>query len=131
MKKIASILAVAAALLCGCATTEVATVENGAVIGGEKPVAVVRAENYGYYLFSFVPLFAGNPDRQNENTLSLFSDTVTVENNQKMIAKEAEKIGADAITGVNNKVSWTGSFSLWIIWREVLTSNATLLRKNL
>ncbi len=130
MKKFTLILS-AAALLCGCATTEVATVENGAVIDGEKPVAVVRAENYGYYLFSFVPLFAGNPDRQNENTLSLFSDTVTVENNQKMIAKEAEKIGADTITSVNNKVAWTGSFSLWIIWREVLTSNATLLKKNL
>lgn len=117
----------AAALLCGCATTEVSTVfKDGIGEGSDKPVALVHAENYGYYLFSVVPLFAGNPDEQNANTMTFFSDTVTLENNRKMIQREAEKLGAKKIGDVRNSIDWTGSFSLWIVWRQVLSSSSYL-----
>ena len=116
-----------AAVLCGCATTEVSTVfKDGLNEGGGKPVAVVHAENYGYYLFSVFPLFAGDPDEQNANTMTFFSDTVTLENNRKMIQREAEKLGAKKIGDVRNSIDWTGSFSLWIVWRQVLSSSSLL-----
>ena len=129
MKKISIILTAIAYLLCGCATTDVAMIPPGITAkSNPRPVAAVHAENYGYYLFSIIPLFAGNPDEPNANSMTFFSDTVTIENNQKMIAEEAKALNCDTITNVRNSTYWTGSFTLWIIWRQVLSSNATLVK---
>ena len=121
MKKIFCMLS--AALLCGCATTQSAKVYT---TSPDRPAkTAVSAENYGYYLFSAIPLFTGNPDRPNDVSMKFFSDTVNIENNQKMIFKEAEKLGAGTLSNINNSTDWTGSFSLWIVWKQVLYSNAT------
>lgn len=129
MKKFLILVSLPAVLLSGCATTRVSSsFPENAVVDGGRPLAVVHAENYGYYLFSVVPLFAGNPDRQNENSMTFFTDTVTVENNRKMIVRHAEELGAVSIADVRNHTDWTGGFSLWIVWKQVLSSNAVLLK---
>lgn len=129
MKKFFILASLLAILLSGCATTRVTTIfPENAVVDARKPLAVVHAENYGYYLFSVIPLFAGNPDRQNECSMAFFTDTVTVENNRKMIARHAEEMGAASIADVRNHTDWTGGFSLWIVWKQVLSSNAVLLK---
>lgn len=121
MKKFCIMLS--AALLCGCATTQTANVYT---TSADRPAkTAISAENYGYYLFSVIPLFAGNPDRPNDVSMKFFSDTVNIENNQKMIFKEAEKLGDGTLSNINNTTDWTGSFSLWIVWKQVLYSNAT------
>lgn len=128
LKLIASLLA--AALLCGCATSYVHTEFTPELkADGKEPVAVVVVENYGYYLFGFLPLFAGNPDKANANTLAVFEDTVTIENNQEMIIAEIDKLNTPyTITHMRDSVDWTGSFSLWIVWKQVLTSNAMVVK---
>lgn len=85
-------------------------------------------ENYGYYLFGFIPLFCGNPDKPNKNSMCLFKDTVTVDNNIKMIhndIKEFEQeLGIPLDMGqIKTQVSESGSFSAFIIWRKIITTS--------
>ena len=116
-------------ILSGCATTEVSTEFNqGTVVQNRQPLGAINAENYGYYLFGILPIVSGAPDEPNEVSLTFFEDTVTIENNQKMLNLEVEKLGTDTLTDVRHHTSWTGSFSFWIIWRQVLSSNALALK---
>ena len=109
MKKFLPYL-IAALALSGCATTQV----------------VVFAENYGYYLFGYFPIVCGDPEQMNERSMEFFEDTVFVKNNENMIAREAAKLGAKEIKDVKHRTFWTGGFSCWIIWKQVMSSNATL-----
>ncbi len=113
------------ALLCSCATTQVSdNFPQNAKIDSQKPVALISSENYGYYLFGYLPLITGDPVQANKNTLTFFEDTVTIENNHEMINKEAQKVGATRLSSLGDNVDWTGGFSLWIIWKQVMKSTA-------
>ncbi len=129
--KIAKIFFVSiVAFLTGCATTEVSTEFNKGIMSeNAKPLGAIIAENYGYYLFGYFPIVTGDSDAPNDVSINFFSDMATIENNQKMLNQEAEKLGANAITNVRHKTSWTGSFSFWIIWKQVLSSNALAIKK--
>ena len=120
---------IACILMNACATTQVSTeFPNGAKVNGKEAIAIVAAENYGYYLFGCLPLFAGDPEYQNENTLTFFEDTVNLDNNLKMISNEAKKFDANTITAVNSNNAWTGSFSLWIVWRQTLITTSVITK---
>ena len=90
MKRVAFILA--CALLSGCATVTVS--RDGATM--------VNIENSGWYLLNFIPLASGNPMRPNSCTTRLFSKTVTLENNVKMLDKVIRDEGAVAVRDINS-----------------------------
>ena len=90
MKRLAAILAVA--LLGGCATVTVS--RDGATM--------VNIENSGWYLLNFIPIASGNPARPNSCTTRLFSKTVTLENNVKMLDKVIRDEGAVAVRDINS-----------------------------
>ena len=90
MKRVAFILA--CALLSGCATVTVS--RDGATM--------VNIENSGWYLLNFIPLASGNPTRPNSCTTRLFSKTVTLENNVKMLDKVIREEGAAAVRDINS-----------------------------
>ena len=90
MKRVAFILA--CALLSGCATVTVS--RDGATM--------VNIENSGWYLLNFIPLASGNPTRPNSCTTRLFSRTVTLENNVKMLDKVIRDEGAVAVRDINS-----------------------------
>ena len=90
MKRFAIILA--CALLGGCATVTVS--RDGATM--------VNIENSGWYLLNFIPLASGNPARPNSCTTRIFSKTVTLENNVKMLDKVIRDEGAVAIRDINS-----------------------------
>ena len=90
MKRLAIILA--CALLGGCATVTVS--RDGATM--------VNIENSGWYLLNFIPLASGNPARPNSCTTRLFSKTVTLENNVKMLDKVIRDEGAVAVRDINS-----------------------------
>ncbi len=115
-------------LLTGCATTEVSTTFEDISVNNKKPAGTIVAENYGYYLFGYLPICAGNPDKPNETSMTIFEDTVSIQNNQKMLNLEAKKLNSNEITDVRHSTYWTGSFSLWIIWKQVLSSNALAIK---
>ena len=90
MKRFAIILA--CALLGGCATVTIS--RDGATM--------VSIENSGWYLLNFIPIASGNPARPNSCTTRLFSKTVTLENNVKMLDKVIRDEGAVAIRDINS-----------------------------
>jgi len=90
MKRLAVILA--CALLGGCATVTVS--RDGATM--------VNIENSGWYLLNFIPIASGNPARPNSCTTRLFSKTVTLENNVKMLDKVIREEGAVAVRDINS-----------------------------
>lgn len=90
MKLVAAILA--CALVGGCATVTVS--RDGATM--------VNIENSGWYLLNFIPLASGNPMRPNACTTRLFSKTVTLENNVKMLDKVIRDEGAVAVRDINS-----------------------------
>ena len=90
MKRLAVILV--CALLGGCATVTVS--RNGATM--------VNIENSGWYLLNFSPIASGNPARPNSCTTRLFSKTVTLENNVKMLDKVIREEGAAAVRDINS-----------------------------
>ena len=85
-------LTLACALLSGCATVTVS--RDGATM--------VNIENSGWYLLNFIPLASGNPARPNACTTRLFSKTVTLENNVKMLDKVIRDEGAVAVRDINS-----------------------------
>ena len=90
MNRFAVILA--CALLGGCATVTVS----------REGATMVNIENSGWYLLNFIPLASGNPARPNACTTRLFSKTVTLENNVKMLDKVIRDEGAVAVRDINS-----------------------------
>lgn len=90
MTRLAIILA--CALLGGCATVTVS----------REGATMVNIENSGWYLLNFIPIASGNPARPNSCTTRLFSKTVTLENNVKMLDKVIRDEGAVAIRDINS-----------------------------
>ena len=90
MKRMALILM--CALLSGCATVTVSR-EGG---------TMVNIENSGWYLLNFIPIASGNPASPNSFSTRLFSKTVTLENNVKMLDKVIREEGAVAVRDINS-----------------------------
>lgn len=90
MKRFAVILT--CALLSGCATVTVS----------REGATMVNIENSGWYLLNFIPIASGNPARPNSCTTRLFSKTVTLENNVKMLDKVIREEGAVAVRDINS-----------------------------
>ena len=83
-----SVLSAALALLLasGCMTVRTTRAYNGiAVEDGRKPVVTVEIENSGWYLFTFIPLASGKVEAPNQADCRWFTNTVTVENNLKVL----------------------------------------------
>ena len=75
MKKLLA-AALFAALFSGCSSIKICDV-------GGHTIAVV--ENSGWYLFDCIPLASGNPDNPNGHMCRFFTNTVTLENNMKLL----------------------------------------------
>ena len=90
MKRFAIILA--CALLGGCATVTVS----------REGATMVNIENSGWYLLNFIPIASGNPASPNSFSTRLFSRTVTLENNVKMLDKVIREEGAAAVRDINS-----------------------------
>ena len=117
MKRFAVILA--CALLGGCATVTVS----------REGATMVNIENSGWYLLNFIPLASGNPDRPNACTTRLFSKTVTLENNVKMLDKVIRDEDAAAVRDINS-FTIDEHVLLILLKRHAYHTSAQLLMKN-
>ena len=90
---------------------------------GGRTMCVV--ENYSWRLFDLVPLVAGDPDSLHESGCKLFSDTVTLENNQKLLDRAIRRSGA---TGVRFQNSYmTDEQTLFTFYRRTYYTSAELI----
>ena len=117
MKYLAIILA--GALLGGCATVTMS--RDGATM--------VSIENSGWYLLNFIPIASGNPTRPNSCTTRLFSKTVTLENNVKMLDNVIRDEGAVAVRDINS-FTVDEHVLLILLKRHAYHTSAQLLMKD-
>jgi hypothetical protein len=112
----AAALALLCALLSGCATVTVS--RHGSTM--------VNIENTGWYLLNFIPLASGNPAKPNCCSTRLFSKTVTLENNVKMLDKVIADEGAVAVRDLNSFIVDEHVF-LILLKRHAYHTSAQLL----
>lgn len=114
----------------GCATVQKSeTFPKINELSPIQPVASIVVENYGYYLFGILPLWCGDIEEPNTAGCDWFTDTVTIDNNVKLIKKEADSYGDGVSLGeLKTEVKTSGSFSAWILWRKIITTSACVFK---
>ena len=93
---LAPLLLAGALLAGGCATVRYSHV------GG---TAMVEIENTGWYLLDFIPLGSGDPDYPNDSTCRLFDDTVSLENNMRLLNWAVRRDGAKRAVDVTSHMT--------------------------
>ncbi len=83
-----------AAMLYGCTSVTPLKMPDGMKVDGVEPIEAVEVTNSSWYLLSCIPLFSGDPNFPNVGTCKLFTDTLTLQNQMKMIEDEAMRVGA-------------------------------------
>ncbi|MET0513850.1 MAG: hypothetical protein ABW047_00775 [Nitrospiraceae bacterium] len=118
--------------LWSCATLQVVTTEhlNGQQLApNASPIAHIYADNWGWYLFRFLPFMTGNVNRPGIPRLPvLFTDNVRVDVLVDKVTKESQKLGATLITDLRTRertywMPWTLIF--WLSEYEV-SANASV-----
>ena len=83
-----ALIAIAALALAGCASV------RHCDVGGRHMVVI---DNTGWYFLNVVPLASGNPERPNSCSCRLFRQTTTLENNMKMLDREAKEMLVETV----------------------------------
>lgn len=121
-----AVLSLSILLLAGCSSvqTTVSYPSANAKLG-ERPVASLVVENNGYYLFGLFPVFTG--DHRERHRTVWFKNTVTLENNVRMIEEEAKKHG-DVV--IDDLVTVGGDYAIpytiWLLSRRMLSTSANV-----
>ena len=127
MNAFAGVAAAAALFLCGCCTVASSHDFRGVKVDGcENPVAVLAVENSGWYLFGCLPIVTGNPD--NPGHAKLFSDTVTLENNVKMLVNKAKQENATVVANLTSRVRDDLAIGFFIFGRKQVFTSAVIMR---
>lgn len=118
----------AAALTAGCTTVQYSAVYNGVKVdNGRTPLATVEIENSGWLLLGVIPLASGNPDHPGKCTCKFFQNTVTIENNFKVLERTVEESGADSVANLTSH--WTDESAFVILLkRRAYHTSAVLLK---
>ena len=114
MKRLAVILA--CTLLGGCATVTVS--RDGATM--------VNIENSGWYLLGCLPIITGNPEKPGR--IKLFRDTVTLENNIKMLADKARQENAGNVANLTSRVREDLAIGFFIFGRKQVFTSAVITK---
>lgn len=114
-------------ILCGCASVDTATCFSKEHAGRQQPIASIAAENTGYYLFGLVPILGGDPHYPNTAS-SVFGESATIENNFQMMNQAAQPLGGKTYAHAESEIIWTGSFSMWIVWKKTVHTRALIMR---
>ncbi|MGN0853281.1 MAG: hypothetical protein ACI4Q3_07885 [Kiritimatiellia bacterium] len=97
------------------------------VDAGKTPVAVVEIENSVWLLLNFVPLGSGNPDRPNGNSCRWFRNTVSLDNNMKVLRAAMAKTGVRDVANLTSRYT-DEKFLFFLLARRACHTSAVLVR---
>lgn len=120
----------ALALLCasGCAIVTRIPSESGALTAeGDEIIETVQAMNSSWSLLCLLPLASGDVDSPGCVSCRPFRDSVSLDNQLRMIEAEAEKCGATRATHVVTYEDDEDVFLILLLRRKMHTS-AVLVR---
>lgn len=97
MKRLCSVLlsALFLAVFSGCAVID---------ISDKGSRTMVSIQNSGWELFSCIPIASGNPNCPNRNTCRWFTDTITLENNVKMLERAMKATDATGYRNLSSSI---------------------------
>jgi hypothetical protein len=99
-----SLALLASGVLTACATVTVVPKEllhDQQFVPGTTAVAQVYADNWGIYLFKYIPIFAGDLEDPGVPRMpSLFSDNVRIDRLVEKVSRESRQVGGTVLTDV-------------------------------
>lgn len=97
MKRVyaAVFLLISLSVFSGCAVID---------ISDKGSCTMVSIQNSGWELFSCIPLACGDPDRPNRKTCRWFTDTITLENNVKMLERAMKATDATGYKNLSSSI---------------------------
>ena len=134
MKKFFVTSMLAAAILAGgmgCNTSVVKSlpaVEVQTSSTGARVLANLEGSNWGLFLFYYIPLWSGNPNRPNRRDYTTFRNRIENKYTAGMLRGWARQMKAD-VEDIQITDSSTGFFSLWILWRRSQSATAVAVKK--
>lgn len=105
----------------GCVTS---TVQHVRCVKGEKSssgrhaVARIEGMNSGVFLFYYIPLWSGKPNRPNRRDYDTFQNHISRTDMKRQLGLHAKRLGADAVDDVSIYTKSTGIWTLWIFWKR-------------
>jgi len=100
--------------LGGCATVTVVPKEQLAeqrLTPGAEPIAHIYADNWGWYLFKYIPIITGSLARPGVPAWpALFSDQVRIDALVQKVSEESQKRGGTVLTDLR-----TRDRSYWVL----------------
>ena len=127
MKRLA--LCIVAAALGGCATVD--RLDGNLCkksYDGMVPQEAVQVMNTNWMLLSLIPIASGNPDKPNECSCRWFRNTVTLDNQLRMLDAEARRAGACRADNIMSDSSKERVF-FFLLKREKLHTSAVLVKE--
>lgn len=134
MKKCFVTTVLAAAILAGSVGCNTSIVKSQPPVKGQTSstgapvVANLEGSNWGLFLFYYIPLWSGNPNRPNRRDYITFRNRIGNKYTTGMLRGWARQLKAD-VEDVQITDSSTGAFSLWIFWRRSQTATAVAVKK--
>ena len=126
------VLAATGFLLTNCAGIYITPSKelNGLKLApGTEAVAHIRADNWGYFLFKYIPLVCGNPDQTGPVPWPVFfRDLVDQDLLIERLTNESKKLGADLTADLRStdKSEWLGYTG--IIWLNEIEVSGNALK---
>ena len=120
-------------LVSGCVTStlRITPAEPGRVSSGGNPVAYsLDGMNTGVYLFYWIPLWTGNPNRPNQRDYDILRHRVEDKAIYRMFDaanKRRRTGGVEDVTVISRS---TGVWSLWILWKRSVHGRGVLIRED-
>jgi hypothetical protein len=124
---------VASLLGGGCASVDVVPAERFAgrrFVEGAEPIAHIRASNWGWYLFKFIPIWTGNLNRPRYPQLCRwFDDNVTVDDVVGVVMAKGEELGGNVISDLQttDKSGWQAATIFF--WLNEIEVSANVSKK--
>lgn len=126
--RLLSALALAAAL-AGCASVESAHKFNHVrTNAGNTPISTVSVQNTGWFLLDWLPLCCGDPESPNLKASRFFTNTVTLENNLRMLDAKMRQEGATCFANLTTH-NYDQSYLFMLVCRRSLHTSAVILKE--
>jgi hypothetical protein len=91
---------------------------------GHHVKAMLRGMNTGVYLFYWIPLWSGKPERPNRREYDICMHKVDWTAMRRMFDAVGNGIESDAIEDFTFRESSSGKYGLWIFWKRVVHAEA-------
>ena len=113
--------------VCGCTTYSTTSAFNGVnVDGARRGVETIEIVNSGWFLFTFLPLASGDSDLPNQRSCRWFHNTVTLDNNVKVLKRHMKEKGVTEVANLTSHCE-DEKYLVFLLARRAYRTSAVLL----